>query len=113
MAGERMPSKRRRRKPKLAPRFHAPPAVADPRSAEMTRANGDLAHELLATATSRCFIVKSFSDANLHKSLKFGVWSSTYAHNAALDQAFTSELASARPVLLFFRCDAAEFCLSD
>jgi hypothetical protein len=66
--------------------------------------------ELLLTPTTRCFVVKSFSDANLHKSLKYGIWTSTYAHNAALDQAFNSDLAAVRPILLFFSvCNTKHF----
>lgn len=110
--------RRRKRRPRLAPRFARAltegedngggspgervrqPLAFEPQAADE---GGELARELLQAATSRCFIVKSFSEANLHKSLKFGVWSSTYAHNAALDQAFGSDLAAARPVLLLFR----------
>lgn len=112
--GECAKRRRQKRRPKLAPRFaNAAMSAADAGGAASPEREPDasepreeveLVRELFLTATSRCFVVKSFSDANLHKSLKYGVWSSTYAHNAVLDQAFNSDLAAVRPILLFFRC---------
>ncbi|GLD96297.1 hypothetical protein PINS_up004980 [Pythium insidiosum] len=99
-------SKKKRRPVKLAPRFSRDAAVAscntDPRAAEMNGENVRLLRELFTTSTCRCFIIKSFSDANLHKSLKYGVWSSTYTTNMLLDQVFQSDFSAVRPVLLFF-----------
>ncbi|KAK1941843.1 YTH domain-containing family protein 1 [Phytophthora citrophthora] len=41
-------------------------------------------------------------EANFHKSLKYGIWSTTTLHNALLDQVFKSDLTAVRPVLFFF-----------
>lgn len=111
---------RRRRPVKLAPRYtgiknnQARAAIAgedqeledkDGRSSQKNDDEAvDLVREVFTTSTCRCFILKSFSEANMHKSLKYGVWSSTYAHNMMLNQVFQSELSSIRPVLFFFRC---------
>ncbi|TYZ60624.1 hypothetical protein PybrP1_004881 [[Pythium] brassicae (nom. inval.)] len=100
---------RKRRRPKPAPRYRSPPhsPSADP---ERERDCATLLHEVFTTATCHCFVLKSFSEANLHKSLKYGIWSSTYAHNMLLDQVFRSDLAAVRPVLLFFSvCDTRHF----
>lgn len=104
---------KKRRRPKLAPRYSSSSSsrssssdgahVLDSRSVDMNAENVSLLREVFTTSTCRCFILKSFSDANLHKSLKYGIWSSTYAHNMQLDQIFKSDLSSVRPVLFFFR----------
>uniref|UniRef100_K3WL53 YTH domain-containing protein n=1 Tax=Globisporangium ultimum (strain ATCC 200006 / CBS 805.95 / DAOM BR144) TaxID=431595 RepID=K3WL53_GLOUD len=104
---------KKRRRPKLAPRYTDAASdahVLDPRSIAMNAENEPLLHDVFTTSTCRCFILKSFSDANLHKSLKYGIWSSTYAHNMQLDQIFKSDLSSVRPVLFFFSvCDTRHF----
>ncbi|KAI9993747.1 hypothetical protein PInf_016266 [Phytophthora infestans] len=73
--------KKNKRRPKLAPQ---------------------LVREVFTSATCRCFVLKSFSEANFHKSLKYGIWSTTTMHNALLDQVFKSDLTAVRPVLFFF-----------
>lgn len=110
---------KKRRRPKLAPRYLTPAISGDRASLDADAADANTAEESVAllrdvftTSTCRCFILKSFSEANLHKSLKYGIWSSTYAHNMLLDQVFRSDLASVRPVLFFFRyggCPAGHF----
>ncbi|EGZ21035.1 hypothetical protein PHYSODRAFT_491572 [Phytophthora sojae] len=72
---------KKKRRPKLAPQ---------------------LVREVFTTSTCRCFVLKSFSEGNFHKSLKFGIWSTTTLHNALLDQVFKSDLTAVRPVLFFF-----------
>lgn len=99
---------KKRRRPKLAPRYlttvSKDRASSDASAADAnTEESVALLRDVFTTSTCRCFILKSFSEANLHKSLKYGIWSSTYAHNMLLDQVFRSDLASVRPVLFFFR----------
>ncbi|RLN37055.1 hypothetical protein BBJ28_00020382 [Nothophytophthora sp. Chile5] len=108
-------NRRKRRRPDLAPRYAVAAAshsTGDGSSATQTLAlreterlehSAELVREVFTTSTCRCFILKSFSEANFHKSLRFGIWSSTYAHNALLDQVFRSDLTAVRPVLFFFR----------
>ncbi|RLN90832.1 hypothetical protein BBJ28_00022954 [Nothophytophthora sp. Chile5] len=106
---------RKRRRPSLAPRYAVAAAshstddgirttqTLAPLETETLEHNAELVREVFTTSTCRCFILKSFSEANFHKSLRFGIWSSTYAHNALLDQVFKSDLTAVRPVLFFFR----------
>ncbi|DAZ94981.1 TPA: hypothetical protein N0F65_000613, partial [Lagenidium giganteum] len=98
---------RKRRKPKVAPRYSSGDGhEMDERATAMNDDGVEIVRDVFTTATCRCFVLKSFSDANFHKSVKYGIWSSTYAHNALLDQAFKSDLSSVRPVLFFFSvCD--------
>ena len=51
---------------------------------------------------AKYFIVKAFDEENIHKSIKYGVWSSTYINNIILDEAF-SESRRQYPVILLFR----------
>ncbi|TMW57206.1 hypothetical protein Poli38472_003131 [Pythium oligandrum] len=94
---------KKRRPMKLAPRYATGAShVMDPRATAMNADNMELVRDVFTTSICRCFILKSFSDANLHKSLKYGIWSSTYAHNMMLDQVFQSDFSAVRPVLFFF-----------
>ncbi|GAB9463177.1 putative camphor resistance crcb protein [Globisporangium polare] len=98
---------KKRRRSKLAPRYLGAAiskdrALTGTSAADPNTESVALLRDVFTTSTCRCFILKSFSEANLHKSLKYGIWSSTYAHNMLLDQVFKSDLASVRPVLFFF-----------
>ncbi|CAK9146140.1 unnamed protein product [Ilex paraguariensis] len=62
---------------------------------------------------SRFFIIKSYSEDNVHKSIKYGVWASTPNGNRKLDAAYreAKEKQSTCPVFLFFSVNAsAQFC---
>ncbi|GMH15002.1 hypothetical protein Nepgr_016843 [Nepenthes gracilis] len=58
--------------------------------------------------SAKFFVIKSYSEENVHKCIKYDVWSSTLNGNKKLDAAFhdaevkTSELGSKCPVFLFF-----------
>ncbi|ETV90036.1 hypothetical protein, variant [Aphanomyces invadans] len=65
----------------------------------------------LRLGTCRYFVIKSFSEANIHKSVKYGIWTSTDTNNVTLDMAFKSDLSCIRPILLFFSvCGSKHFC---
>lgn len=87
----------RKRKPKLAPRY-----ASSAKKIKGSHVNNEqqvqLVRELLRFPTCRCFVLKCFSEANFHKSLKFGIWSTTRLHNALLNQVYKSM----RPILFFF-----------
>lgn len=53
---------------------------------------------------ARFFIIKSFSEDNVHKSIKYGVWASTPHGNKKLDAAYVEakEKKPNCPVFLFF-----------
>ncbi|KAI9193989.1 hypothetical protein LWI28_002093 [Acer negundo] len=62
---------------------------------------------------ARFFIIKSYSEDNVHKSIKYGVWASTPNGNKKLDAAYheAKEKQDACSVFLFFSVNAsAQFC---
>lgn len=59
---------------------------------------------------SRHFVIKSYSEDDVHKSIKYGVWASTDMGNRRLDTAYR-ESAGRGPVYLFFSVNASgQFC---
>ncbi|KAK8500284.1 hypothetical protein V6N12_068774 [Hibiscus sabdariffa] len=62
---------------------------------------------------AKFFIIKSYSEDNVHKSIKYGVWASTPNGNKKLDAAYreAKENRDPYPVFLFFSVNAsAQFC---
>ncbi|GAV78065.1 YTH domain-containing protein [Cephalotus follicularis] len=62
---------------------------------------------------AKFFIIKSYSEDNVHKSIKYGVWASTPNGNKKLDAAYceSREKQDSCPVFLFFSVNAsAQFC---
>ncbi|EAU88768.2 high-glucose-regulated protein 8 [Coprinopsis cinerea okayama7 len=59
---------------------------------------------------ARYFVIKSYTEDDVHKSLKYEIWSSTDPGNKRLDKAF-KESASRGPIYLFFSVNASgHFC---
>ncbi|XP_027344597.1 YTH domain-containing protein ECT4 isoform X1 [Abrus precatorius] len=62
---------------------------------------------------AKFFVIKSYSEDNVHKSIKYGVWASTPNGNRKLDAAYRQamEKHDACPIFLFFSVNAsAQFC---
>ncbi|XP_059641598.1 YTH domain-containing protein ECT4 isoform X2 [Cornus florida] len=62
---------------------------------------------------AKFFIIKSYSEDNVHKSIKYGVWASTPNGNRKLDAAYgeAKEKQSTCPIFLLFSVNAsAQFC---
>ncbi|XP_074579873.1 YTH domain-containing protein ECT4-like isoform X2 [Curcuma longa] len=62
---------------------------------------------------ARFFIIKSYTEDNVHKSIKYGVWASTSNGNRKLDSAYheAKKKEDPHPVFLFFSVNAsAQFC---
>ncbi|KAM6562858.1 hypothetical protein CsatB_022856 [Cannabis sativa] len=62
---------------------------------------------------AKFYIIKSYSEDNVHKSIKYGVWASTPNGNRKLDAAYreAKEKQENCPVFLFFSVNAsAQFC---
>ncbi|KAG8048275.1 hypothetical protein GUJ93_ZPchr0008g11883 [Zizania palustris] len=62
---------------------------------------------------ARFFIIKSYSEDNVHKSIKYGVWASTTNGNKKLDSAYreVKEKGEHCPIFLLFSVNAsAQFC---
>jgi len=59
---------------------------------------------------ARYFVIKSYTEDDVHKSLKYEIWSSTDPGNKRLDKAF-KEMAGRGPIYLFFSVNASgHFC---
>ena len=54
---------------------------------------------------ARYFVIKSYTEEDVHKSLKHEIWSSTDPGNKRLDKAF-KENAGRGPIYLFFSVNA-------
>ncbi|KAJ3057275.1 hypothetical protein HK097_009934 [Rhizophlyctis rosea] len=60
---------------------------------------------------ARYFVIKSFTEDDVHKSLKYNIWSSTEIGNRRLNNAFNSALSNPHPIYLFFSVNASgHFC---
>ncbi|KAF7843103.1 YTH domain-containing protein ECT4 isoform X1 [Senna tora] len=62
---------------------------------------------------AKFFVIKSYSEDNVHKSIKYGVWASTPNGNRKLDAAYrqAKEKQDPCPIFLFFSVNAsAQFC---
>lgn len=60
--------------------------------------------------TAKFFIIKSFSEDNVHRSIKYKVWASTPHGNKKLDAAYreAKEMQGNCPVLLFFSVSSGD-----
>ena len=56
---------------------------------------------------SQFFIIKSFSEEDVHKSIKYGVWSSSKNGNITLSNAFNITKEKGGQVFLFFSCNGS------
>lgn len=56
---------------------------------------------------SQFFVIKSFSEEDVHKSIKYNLWSSTKNGNQTLDNAFKSASEKGGNVYLFFSCNGS------
>eukprot|EP01117_Protostelium_nocturnum_P011514 TRINITY_DN4174_c0_g1_i1.p1 TRINITY_DN4174_c0_g1~~TRINITY_DN4174_c0_g1_i1.p1 ORF type:complete len:281 (+),score=99.60 TRINITY_DN4174_c0_g1_i1:175-1017(+) len=56
--------------------------------------------------SARFFIIKSYSEDDVHKSIKYGIWASTDSGNKRLDKAY-KESASKGPIYLFYSVNAS------
>ena len=62
-------------------------------------------------ANSKFFVIKSFSEEDVHKSMKYGVWSSSKNGNLTLNNAFNITKEKNGNVYLFFSCNGSgRFC---
>lgn len=51
---------------------------------------------------ARFFIIKSYSEDDIHRSIKYSIWCSTEHGNKRLDQAYRQQLEVKAPIFLFF-----------
>jgi hypothetical protein len=69
--------------------------------------------KLFETINSNCkfFIIKSFSEEDIHKSIKYGVWSSSKNGNIILSKAFNNTKEKGSFVYLIFSCNGSGRCV--
>jgi hypothetical protein len=60
------------------------------------------AHLRSVSPKSQFFIIKSINEDNIHKSIKYGIWSSTLKGNKKLNNSFLESVKTNNPVYLFF-----------
>ena len=58
-------------------------------------------------SNSKFFVIKSFSEEDVHKSMKYGVWSSSKNGNLTLNNAFNITKEKNGNVYLFFSCNGS------
>jgi hypothetical protein len=58
-------------------------------------------------ANSKFFIIKSFSEEDVHKSIKYGVWSSSKNGNLTLSNAFQIAKEKNGNIYLFYSCNGS------
>ena len=58
-------------------------------------------------SNSKFFVIKSFSEEDVHKSIKYGVWSSSKNGNTTLNNAFLAAQEKGGEVYLFFSCNGS------
>ena len=62
-------------------------------------------------SNSKFFVIKSFSEEDVHKSIKYGVWSSSKNGNITLNNGFNITKEKNGNVYLFFSCNGSgRFC---
>ncbi|XP_010102694.2 uncharacterized protein LOC21398585 isoform X1 [Morus notabilis] len=60
---------------------------------------------------AKFFVIKSYSEDNVHKSIKYGVWASTPSGNKKLDAAYREAKEKDIPIFLLFSVNcSAQFC---
>jgi hypothetical protein len=56
---------------------------------------------------SKFFIIKSFNEEDVHKAIKYSLWSSTKVGNKTLNDAFLETREKGGSVILFFSCNGS------
>jgi len=67
----------------------------------------------IAHGSARFFVIKSYSEDDVHKAVKYQIWTSTDSGNKRLDRAYKEQqqLSPPAPVYLFFSVNASgKFC---
>ncbi|CBQ73119.1 conserved hypothetical protein [Sporisorium reilianum SRZ2] len=88
-----------------------PPTPVDPTSLAMQKGYNPAPGTFdLAPVNARFFVIKSYTEDDVHKSLKYEIWASTDKGNQRLDKAFRDS-AHNGPIYLFYSVNASgHFC---
>ncbi|SPO36607.1 uncharacterized protein PSFLO_02078 [Pseudozyma flocculosa] len=97
--------------PPVVPGALAPPTPVDPTTLMLQKGyNPPPGTFDLCPPAARFFVIKSYTEDDVHKSLKYEIWASTDKGNQRLDKAFR-ESAHTGPIYLFFSVNASgHFC---
>jgi len=71
----------------------------------LNKSNQDFPKKI--SENDKIFIIKSFSEEDVHKSIKYGVWSSTKTGNQTLDRSFKFTAENNGSVYLVFSCNGS------
>lgn len=72
-----------------------------PHLIDLNKKNSDIAQKI--SDNSKFFIIKSFSEEDVHKAIKYNVWSSTRNGNKTLHETYKQTKENSGEVYLFFR----------
>ena len=72
-----------------------------PNLIDLNKKNADIAKKI--SDNSKFFIIKSFSEEDVHKAIKYNVWSSTKNGNKTLNETYKQNKEIGAEVFLFFR----------
>ncbi|CAH1426788.1 unnamed protein product [Lactuca virosa] len=92
------------------------PRASKPKGEQISEGKIDLYNQpdfVTSYENAKFFVIKSFSEDNVHKSIKYSVWASTPLGNRKLDAAYqeAKESEANCPVFLFFSVNASgQFC---
>ncbi|KAM7538032.1 hypothetical protein Aperf_G00000061681 [Anoplocephala perfoliata] len=65
----------------------------------------------ISPSRARFFVIKSFSEDDIHRSIKYSIWCSTEAGNKKLNAAYTEAAGAGIPIYLFFSVNGSgHFC---
>lgn len=88
-----------------------PPALANPVLEKLRSANEYNPNSFaIDIKNSRMFIIKSYSEDDIHRSIKYGIWCSTEHGNKRLDQAFRERKGKGPIYLLYSVNGSGHFC---
>jgi len=60
---------------------------------------------------AKFFVIKSYGEADVHRSIKYSIWASTDAGNKKLDKGYTEASTNSAPVYLLYSVNASgHFC---
>ena len=78
-------------------------SMAYPHLIDINTKNSNILKEI--NTDCKFFIIKSFTEEDIHKSIKYGVWSSSAKGNKTLSEAFKNTKEKDSFVYLFFSCN--------
>lgn len=89
-----------------------PPESESPLLEDLQQRNKYNPPELdMDTDNARFFVIKSYSEDDVHRSIKYEIWCSTEHGNKRLDQAFKEQTEAGAPIYLLFSVNGTgHFC---